>query len=67
MYIINNVVLELVKTFAFEATEKHDDRDGMMCAELKSPDGRYSLITDMETFAKLTPAPKDVSGCKGVK
>lgn len=67
MYVLNNVVLELVKTFAFEGVDKFDERDGMMCAHLKSPDGRYELITDMETFADLKPAPKDLSGCKGLK
>ena len=67
MYVHNNVLLELVRTYAYEAETKHDERDGMMCAELRSPDGRYSLNTDMETFASLAPAPEDTSGCKGQK
>lgn len=65
MYQLNNVLLQVVRTYSFEAEDPNDKRDGMMCVELRSPNGRYSLITDAETFATLQAAPEDTTGFKG--
>lgn len=53
MYKVGTVALELVRTYAYEAESKTDERDGMICMELRSPNGRYSMITDADTFAAL--------------
>lgn len=69
MYLVNNVALELVRTFNYEAKDDYDQRegelDGTPCVELRSPNGRYTLITDVETWTTLE-TKEDVSGCKGL-
>lgn len=67
MYQMNNVLLNVVKTYAYQSdgSVEGNKLDGTMVVELRSPDGRYTLITDAETFATLEPAPEDTTGFKG--
>lgn len=65
MYLMNKVLLQVIRTYAFQAEDPNDKRDGMMCVELRSPDKRYTLITDAESFATLKPAPENTAGFKG--
>jgi hypothetical protein len=53
MYKINNVILQMVKTWTFEGEFTGDSRDGLICMELKSADDRYHLITDRDTLSSL--------------
>lgn len=52
MYSINGITLEVVRTWVYQADHNNDPKDGMTCVELRSADGRYSLITDAETLAE---------------
>jgi hypothetical protein len=60
-------LLQVVKTYAYQSdgSAEGDKLEGTMVVELQSPDKRYKLITDAESFATLKPAPENTAGFKG--
>jgi len=53
MYILNGIVFNIVKTWAFES-DRNDPKNGSVCVVLRSQDERYELILDADTFSKLS-------------
>ncbi len=53
MYILNGIILQIVKSYSYIGEYRGDPRDGMSCFVLKSEDERYTLITDQETLSTL--------------
>lgn len=53
-YIVNGIKMSVIRTFTYEAPEGEDtSQNGTSCVELCSADKRYSLITDVDTYATL--------------